>query len=98
MQILRENYLFNIGDHGGIITAVKGFKTAGETNEIHYSLDEGETWNAHVFVEENIRVYGLMTEPGENTTVFTLFGSKPTQHKWLIVNIDLRNAFCKYIN
>uniref|UniRef100_T1H8D0 Sortilin-related receptor n=1 Tax=Rhodnius prolixus TaxID=13249 RepID=T1H8D0_RHOPR len=93
IKILRENYLFNIGDHGGIITAVKGFKTAGETNEIHYSLDEGETWNAHVFVEENIRVYGLMTEPGENTTVFTLFGSKPTQHKWLIVNIDLRNAF-----
>ncbi|KAK9512535.1 hypothetical protein O3M35_000936 [Rhynocoris fuscipes] len=92
-KVLRENYLFNIGDHGGIITAVKGFKSIGDTNEIYYSLDEGETWETYAFSKENIKVYGLMTEPGENTTVFTLFGSRPFQHKWLIVNIDLRNAF-----
>jgi len=37
-----------------------------------------------------------MTEPGENTTVFTMFGSVIEKHEWLIVKIDLKHAFSKY--
>ena len=61
-----------------------------------YSIDEGDTWNTHKFIDEPMRVYGLITEPGENTTVFTMFGSKLGTHQWVIVTVDLREAFRKY--
>lgn len=34
-----------------------------------------------------------MTEPGENTTVFTMFGSASGQHQWIIITVDLFKAF-----
>lgn len=92
-QILRNYFFFNYGDHGGILVAVKYFKSKGETNEILYSTDEGETWVSHSFHAKNLKVYGLMTEPNANSTEFTLFGSEPDEHKWLILKIELRNAF-----
>ena len=75
-QVLQGNYYYNMGDHGGVIVAVKYFKAEGATNVLEYSTDEGLTWQQHQFYEEPLRIYGLITEPGENTTVFTMFGSK----------------------
>ncbi|XP_014239724.1 sortilin-related receptor-like isoform X1 [Cimex lectularius] len=92
-KVLQENYLFSMGDHGGILVAVKSFSSSGPTNEILYSLDEGETWQKHIFIQSPIKVYILMTEPGENTTVFTLFGTDPASQEWHIVTIDFRNVF-----
>lgn len=92
-QVLKDYYLFNMGDHGGLLVAVKYFKSRGETRDISYSTDEGETWQTYGFNEKMLRVYGLMTEPGENTTVFTMFGSDSGQHQWLIIKVDLRNVF-----
>lgn len=34
-----------------------------------------------------------MLEPGENTTMFTMFGSKTGTHQWVIVTVDLKAAF-----
>lgn len=34
-----------------------------------------------------------MTEPEANGTIFTLFGSEQEEHRWLIIKIDLKNAF-----
>ncbi|CAG9863395.1 unnamed protein product [Phyllotreta striolata] len=92
-QTLRDLYFFNMGDHGGILTAVKYFRTKGETRFIEYSTDEGRSWNTTHFHNEKMRLYGLMTEPGENTTVFTMFGSWPEYHQWIIVKIDLTKVF-----
>nr|XP_018900989.1 PREDICTED: sortilin-related receptor-like isoform X1 [Bemisia tabaci] len=92
-QIFKGIYFYNIGDHGGILVAVQYFKTHGETREILYSTDEGEHWQRHEFSNEDLKMYGLMTEPGGNTTVFTMFGSVLNKHKWLIVKVNLRNAF-----
>lgn len=92
-QILKDYHFFNMGDHGGILVAVKYFKSKGETNEILYSTDEGETWLSAPFHSTNLKVYGLMTEPDTNTTSFTLFGSEQEEHKWLIIKIDLKKAF-----
>lgn len=94
-QVLKDYYFFNIGDHGGLLVAVRYFKSRGETRDISYSTNEGETWQSYEFNEEMLRVYGLMTEPGENTTVFTMFGSASGQHQWLIIKVDLRNVFEK---
>ncbi|RZC34546.1 sortilin-related receptor-like [Asbolus verrucosus] len=92
-QTLRDLYFFNMGDHGGILAAVKYFKLRGETRHILYSTDEGENWKQTAFHDQDIRLYGLMTEPGENTTVFTMFGSLPHEHQWIIVKLDLIKAF-----
>ncbi|XP_063978327.1 sortilin-related receptor-like [Diachasmimorpha longicaudata] len=92
-QVLKDYYFFNMGDHGGVLVAVKYFKSRGETRDILYSTDEGRTWQTYKFNQDMLRVYGLMTEPGENTTVFTMFGSTPGQHKWLIIKVDLRKVF-----
>lgn len=94
-QVLTDYYFFNMGDHGGVLVAVKYFKLRGETRDISYSIDEGETWQTLEFTEKMLRVYGLMTEPGENTTVFTMFGSGSGQHQWLIIKVDLRKVFEK---
>lgn len=92
-QILKNYHFFNFGDHGGILVAVKYFKSKGETQEILYSTDEGDTWVKYPFHSEDLKVYGLMTEPNTNTSIFTLFGSEPSVHKWLIIKVDLKNAF-----
>lgn len=34
-----------------------------------------------------------MTEQGENTTIFTLFGSKPVKHDWVIIKVDMSKVF-----
>uniref|UniRef100_A0A1B0DIT9 Sortilin n=2 Tax=Phlebotomus papatasi TaxID=29031 RepID=A0A1B0DIT9_PHLPP len=92
-QILKNYHFFNFGDHGGILVAVKYFKSKGETLEILYSTDEGDKWLSTPFHSRELKVYGLMTEPHTNTTIFTLFGSEPDEHRWLIIKIDLKNAF-----
>lgn len=98
-QVLKDMHFYNIGDHGGVLIAVRYYKSEKEeTSQILYSTDEGETWLEKNFTNSKIKVYELMTEPGENTTVFTMFGSVLEKHEWLIVKIDLKNAFCKYYN
>jgi len=72
------------------------FKADSATKELLYSTDEGATWSRHQFIDEPVRVYGLITEPGENTTIFTMFGSRPGSHQWVIVTVDLKAAFGQY--
>ncbi|XP_076310963.1 sortilin-related receptor-like isoform X2 [Tachypleus tridentatus] len=94
-EVLNGNYQYTFGDFGGIIVAVQLYNRGGETNWLLYSMDMGETWKKVNFTEpeNSIRVYGLMTEPGEKTTVFTIFGSLPNHHKWILVKVDLQNVF-----
>lgn len=94
-RILKDYYFFNYGDHGGVLVAVKYFKSRGETRMILYSTNEGIDWYSYQFNADDLRIYGLMTEPGENTTTFTMFGSANEQHQWIIITIDLFNAFAK---
>nr|XP_049700522.1 sortilin-related receptor isoform X1 [Helicoverpa armigera] len=94
-RILKDYYFFNYGDHGGVLVAVKYFKSRGETRKILYSTNEGIEWNSYQFNADDLRIYGLMTEPGENTTTFTMFGSANEQHQWIIITIDLRNTFAR---
>ncbi|GIY59173.1 sortilin-related receptor, partial [Caerostris extrusa] len=94
-EVLYGNYIYMMGDFGGIIVAVKSFSLQ-ETDEVIYSTDDGETWETIQFLPKGskpFRVYGLMTEPGEKTTTFTLFGSNKDHHEWLLVKLDLRNVF-----
>ena len=95
-QVLQGNYYYNIGDQGEVLVVVKYFKTEGFTNEIMYSTDEGLNWKSHQFYPTPMRIFGLITEPGENTTIFTMFGTKFQPGKsidWIIIKVDLSSVF-----
>ncbi|XP_068685724.1 uncharacterized protein [Montipora foliosa] len=78
---------YNLGDHGGIFIAVR---RARLTNMIYYSWNEGETWLTYKFLDKStMYVHGLLTEPGEQSAQFTIFGSFALSHKWIVVQIDL---------
>ena len=93
-QVLNGNYIFSFGDFGAIIVAISYFSKNGATNELKYSIDDGENWSTLKFSKDKIKIYGLMTEPGEKTTVFTLFGSKEEgKHEWMIIQVNLTKVF-----
>lgn len=61
-----------------------------------YSWNEGETWLTYQFLNNSrMHVYGLLTERGEKSAEFTIFGSYPGHHKWVIVQIDLKRVLGK---
>ncbi|KAL7981563.1 hypothetical protein Chor_005651 [Crotalus horridus] len=85
-QVLSGPHYYSWGDHGGILMAVT---QGSETNQLKYSTNEGETWKTFKFSEKPVFVYGLLTEPGEKSTIFTIFGSyKENGHSWLILQIN----------
>ncbi|XP_069974716.1 sortilin-related receptor isoform X2 [Penaeus vannamei] len=93
-EVLIGNYLYTFGDHGGVIVAVQMYKAGAETNELRYSTDDGETWQTFQFFQEKLRIFALLTEPGENTTIFTLFGSRiEHEHQWIIIKVDMSSVF-----
>lgn len=57
-----------------------------------YSVNEGETWQSIEFSKRKVLVYGLLSEPGEKTTIFSVFASYVGKHEWLIIKIDLKSA------
>lgn len=88
-QILSGNYLFAFGDFGAIIVAVAHYSRGNATNELLYSIDDGESFSLLQFSNEKINVYGLLTEPGEKTAIFTIFGSKESTHEWIVIQVNL---------
>ncbi|XP_046548454.1 sortilin-related receptor-like [Haliotis rubra] len=88
-QVLHGEYLYTFADHGGILLAAKQFDV---TDTVYYSVDEGTTWRAQKFTNTSIRIYGILTEPGEATTVFSVFGSHTGRHSWLISQLNMTNV------
>ncbi|XP_065643825.1 sortilin-related receptor isoform X5 [Hydra vulgaris] len=86
-KIFDGHYYYAFVDHGGVIACIEKF---GTTNILQYSYDEGNTWNVYTFYTTPLRIYGLLTEPGEKSTVFTLFGSLPESHAWIIIQVDMK--------
>ena len=62
-----------------------------------YSLDEGATWHHHQFHNNTtFRTYGMLTEPGEATTVFGIYGADTSvsPHNWIVIRIDFSQILC----
>ena len=62
-----------------------------------YSLDEGGTWYKHQFDNSStFRTYGMLTEPGESTAVFGIYGANASKwsHNWIIIRIDFSEILC----
>ncbi|XP_068110700.1 sortilin-related receptor [Hyperolius riggenbachi] len=77
-------------DHGGVLMAIA---QGVETNQLKYSTNEGESWKSFNFSDSTLIVYGLLTEPGEKSTVFTIFGSYiGAGHSWVIIQVNTSDA------
>ncbi|XP_076042677.1 sortilin-related receptor-like [Oratosquilla oratoria] len=93
-EVIKGEYMYTFGDHGGVLVAVEYLKNPGPNTQLLYSTDEGQSWQSYKVSDKELRIYGLMTEPGENTTIFTLYGSASgPQHNWIVIKVDLRPVF-----
>ncbi|XP_069038470.1 sortilin-related receptor [Lepisosteus oculatus] len=85
-EALAGPHYYSWGDHGGILVAIA---QGGPTTHLKFSTNEGETWKEFAFSQSSVVVYGLLTEPGEKSTLFTVFGSYADRpHSWLILQIN----------
>ena len=82
-------YVF--GDNGGFMLAAHKYYH-GYINFIYYSLDEGIHWQKYIFSQQALLIWGILTEPGEYTTVVSIYGSEDyaTPIEWVIVKLDLK--------
>uniref|UniRef100_H3DA53 Sortilin-related receptor n=1 Tax=Tetraodon nigroviridis TaxID=99883 RepID=H3DA53_TETNG len=85
-EALAGPHFYTWGDHGGLLMAVP---QGGATTHLKFSTNEGETWTDFRFSQREVLVYQLLTEPGEKSAVFTVFGSYADQrHSWLILQVN----------
>ncbi|KAG8239205.1 hypothetical protein J437_LFUL018795 [Ladona fulva] len=67
-QVLEGQYIFSIGDYGGVLVVVKSYSSKEQTRDVMYSINEGQTWQSLQLFQHDLHVYGLMTELGEKST------------------------------
>lgn len=73
---------------------VKHYSKSTATSNLIYSLDDGHTFKELQFTNESLRVYSLLTENGEKTSVFTVFGSlEGNNHSWTLAKVNLTSFF-----
>uniref|UniRef100_A0A8C2CSF5 VPS10 domain-containing receptor SorCS2 n=1 Tax=Cyprinus carpio TaxID=7962 RepID=A0A8C2CSF5_CYPCA len=58
-----------------------------------FSTDEGRTWSIHNFTSTSVFVDGLLSEPGDETLVMTVFGHISYRSDWELVKVDFRQSF-----
>ena len=70
-------------DHGGLIVAARDYHNgADESRTLMYTCNEGSSWSQLTFTNENVRVFAVITEPGETSTVVRL--APPTNNPMLL--------------
>ncbi|KAK0145654.1 Sortilin-related receptor [Merluccius polli] len=85
-EALTGPHFYTWGDHGGLLVAIS---QGGSSTHLKFSTNEGETWTDFQFSKREVFVYQLLTEPGEKSTIFTIFGSYADQrHSWLILQVN----------
>ncbi|KAM9390744.1 VPS10 domain-containing receptor SorCS2-like, partial [Salvelinus alpinus] len=90
-QVFEEEHHILYLDHGGVIVAIKD--TSIPLKILKFSIDEGRTWTIHTFTSTSVFVDGLLSEPGDETLVMTVFGHISYRSDWELVKVDFRQSF-----
>ncbi|XP_059532348.1 VPS10 domain-containing receptor SorCS2 [Myotis daubentonii] len=90
-QVFEEEHHILYLDHGGVIVAVKD--SSIPLKILKFSTDEGLTWSTYNFTDTSVFVDGLLSEPGEETLVITIFGHISYRSEWELVKVDFRPSF-----
>uniref|UniRef100_A0A8C3QJN7 VPS10 domain-containing receptor SorCS2 n=1 Tax=Cyanoderma ruficeps TaxID=181631 RepID=A0A8C3QJN7_9PASS len=91
MGVFEEEHHILYLDHGGVIVAIKD--TSIPLKILKFSIDEGQTWSTHNFTSTSVFVDGLLSEPGDETLVMTVFGHISYRSDWELVKVDFRPSF-----
>ncbi|KAL8916326.1 MAG: hypothetical protein Q9208_008593 [Pyrenodesmia sp. 3 TL-2023] len=84
--VKKGNYMWEYGDQGSIIVIVRDTVS---TDEIFYSLDEGQTWTPHQFSKKKVHVAILSTVPSDKSLNFLLWGQEEDSDSEIVTfNID----------
>lgn len=84
-EVRKGQHLWEYGDQGSIIVIVD---RAQPTDTVHYTLDEGKTWQDYNF-KEKLRVTDISTVPADNSRKFLLWGYKEGgREKFYTVHLD----------
>ncbi|XP_057561948.1 VPS10 domain-containing receptor SorCS2 [Hippopotamus amphibius kiboko] len=92
-QVFEEEHHILYLDHGGVIVAIKD--TSIPLKILKFSVDEGLTWSTHNFTSTSVFVDGLLSEPGDETLVMTVFGHISFRSDWELVKVDFRPWFSR---
>ncbi|XP_036083360.1 VPS10 domain-containing receptor SorCS2 isoform X1 [Rousettus aegyptiacus] len=92
-QVFEEEHHVLYLDHGGVIVAIKD--TSIPLKILKFSVDEGLSWSTHNFTSTSVFVDGLLSEPGEETLVMTIFGHISFRSDWELVKVDFRPSFSR---
>ncbi|XP_020646198.3 VPS10 domain-containing receptor SorCS2 isoform X2 [Pogona vitticeps] len=95
-QVFEEEHHILYLDHGGVIVAIKD--TSIPLKILKFSVDEGQTWSTHNFTSTSVFVDGLLSEPGDETLVMTVFGHISYRSDWELVKVDFRPFFPRECN
>ena len=66
-QTLIGSYGVTVVDHGGLLVAADDYHHE-PSRVLKYSCNEGLSWSSYSYVTTDMTVYGVVTEPGEETT------------------------------
>ncbi|EHL02394.1 putative Vacuolar protein sorting/targeting protein 10 [Glarea lozoyensis 74030] len=90
--VKKGKYMWEYGDQGSIIVIVKDGEA---TKTLHYTRDEGKTWEDFEFSDKEVKVVDLSTLPSDNSRNFLIWTMK--DGKPVSINIDfsgLTNKQC----
>jgi hypothetical protein len=93
-EVKKGVYQWEFGDRGSIIVLVND---QSNTNVIHYSLDEGNTWNDYQFTEESVQVTDIVTVPSDTSKKFLLVTRSDSNNgdESRTFTIDFENVFVR---
>lgn len=74
-------------DHGGIMVAARPYDGV-PAQSVYYSIDEGRTWTEVKISNNPVNFVALLTEPGESTTVASIWGYAPSLSSWLVITMN----------
>ena len=91
-QTLESSWGVSVLDYGGLLVAARDYHQ-DPSNTVMYSCDEGGSWSSYKFFEQSLTIYGVITEPGETTTVVNLFGMETIGSGWEVVLVNFSEIF-----
>lgn len=92
-EAMKGVYMWEFGDQGSIIVIIQRHTA---TNEILYSLDEGDNWTKYQFHDSKMQIDQISTVPSDTSMNFLLWGVDTANPKEVVtVNLDFSGMFTR---
>ena len=84
--VKKGNFMWRFGDQGSIIVIAQ---QDVPTKSVFYTINEGKTWEEHVFADHEFEIEYMSTVPSDKSRNFLLWGKDPADRGHVAtINID----------